>query len=72
MFLVKGVDVAVALSFILMYSLRAVRGGLCGSTPRCLVVTVWLLKSEYSKLLLAPFVLAATIAIDIAILNCSD
>ena len=35
LFLVLGMDVAVARSFVLMNSLRAVRGVLCGSTPLC-------------------------------------
>ena len=39
---------AVARSFVLMNSLRAVRGVLCGSTPLCfnLADEVWLLESD--------------------------
>ena len=39
---------AVALSFVLINSLRAMRGVLCGSTPLCfnLADVVWLLESD--------------------------
>ena len=48
LFLVLGVDVAVARSFVLMNSPRAVRGVLCRSTPLCfsLAIVVWLLEAD--------------------------